>query len=164
MPCGRQDDSGMRRMQGGTAMTAARSWLLFAHCCNCCDRCALARSRHAGACVRVPWADAALTPVTLATLVTLVLTMTLVTLVLTMSFKQFEAPRSFRLSRWQPAPWLLLWLLLVAGLGPQVEAAYSCDSDADCQYEGCNDRSCSGYESYSRCNNGVWDAVCVSTA
>ena len=143
-------------------MTAARSWLLFAHCCNCCDRCALARSRHAGACVRVPWADAALTPVTLATLVTLVLTMTLVTLVLTMSIKQFEAPRSLRLSHWQPAPWLLLWLLLVAGLGPQVEAAYSCDSDADCQYEGCNDMSCSS--SSSRCNNGVWDAYCVSTS
>ena len=79
-----------------------------------------------------------------------------------MSIKQFEAPRSLRLSRWQPAPWLLLWLLLVAGLGPQVEAAYSCDSDADCQYEGCNDISCSSSSSF--CDNGVWDAGCVSTS
>ena len=52
--------------------------------------------------------------------------------------------------------------------------AYSCTSDAGCAYEGCNDRSCACSSSssncvngfwtgYSTCNNGVWDAICVST-
>ena len=56
-------------------------------------------------------------------------------------------------------------LLGVLVLAAQVDPvrAYDCTSDADCQYDGCNDISCSGYESYSRCNNGVWDAECVST-
>jgi len=55
----------------------------------------------------------------------------------------------------------LLVVLVVVDVLPRAEA-YSCSSDADCQYPGCNDRSCSGYESNSRCNNGVWDAYCVS--
>ena len=56
---------------------------------------------------------------------------------------------------------LLGTLVLAAQVGPA--RAYSCTSDADCAYATCNDFSCSGYESYSRCNNGVWDATCVST-
>ena len=55
----------------------------------------------------------------------------------------------------------LLAVLVVVDVLPRAEA-YSCSSDADCQYPGCNDFSCSGYESISACNNGVWDAVCVS--
>ena len=56
---------------------------------------------------------------------------------------------------------LLGVLVLAAQVGPA--RAYDCTSDAGCAYEGCNDRSCSGYESYTTCNNGVWDAICVST-
>ena len=56
---------------------------------------------------------------------------------------------------------LLGTLVLAAQVGPA--RAYSCTSDAECAYGGCNDISCSGYESYFRCNNGVWDAICVST-
>ena len=56
---------------------------------------------------------------------------------------------------------LLGTLVLAAQVGP--DRAYSCTSDADCAYEDCNDNSCSGYESNSYCNNGVWDAKCVST-
>ena len=55
---------------------------------------------------------------------------------------------------------LLGTLVLAAQVGPA--RAYSCTSDAECAYGGCNDLSCSGYESYSRCNNGVWDAICYS--
>ena len=55
----------------------------------------------------------------------------------------------------------LLAVLVVVDVLPRAEA-YSCSSDADCQYPGCNDFSCSGSESLSQCNNGVWDAVCVS--
>ena len=54
----------------------------------------------------------------------------------------------------------LLVVLVVVDVLPRAEAAYYCSSDADCQYPGCNDRSCSS--SSSRCNNGVWDAKCVS--
>ena len=50
-------------------------------------------------------------------------------------------------------------LVLAAQVGPA--RAYDCTSDADCAYEGCNDISCSGSSFY--CNNGVWDAICVST-
>ena len=56
---------------------------------------------------------------------------------------------------------LLVVLLAAVQVGPA--RAYDCTSDAGCQYDGCNDISCSGYESYFRCNNGVWDAICVST-
>ena len=62
---------------------------------------------------------------------------------------------------------LLGVLVLAAQVGPA--RAYACTSDAECQYDGCNDNSCSGYESHelgslaSYCNNGVWDAKCVST-
>ena len=56
---------------------------------------------------------------------------------------------------------LLGVLVLAAQVGPA--RAYACTSDAECQYRGCNDNSCSGYESYYECNNGVWDAKCVST-
>ena len=67
---------------------------------------------------------------------------------------------------------LLGTLVLAAQVGPA--RAYSCTSDAGCAYEGCNDRSCACSSSssncvngfwtgYSTCNNGVWDAICVST-
>ena len=55
--------------------------------------------------------------------------------------------------------WLLGTLVLAAQVGPA--RAYDCTSDAECAYEGCNDISCSSSSSY--CNNGVWDAKCVST-
>ena len=55
----------------------------------------------------------------------------------------------------------LLAVLVAVDVLPRAEAVYACSSDADCQYPTCNDRSCSD-ESYSRCNNGVWDAICVS--
>ncbi len=54
---------------------------------------------------------------------------------------------------------LLGTLVLAAQVGPA--RAYACTSAAQCAYEGCNDRSCSSSSSY--CNNGVWDAICVST-
>ena len=57
---------------------------------------------------------------------------------------------------------LLLGLLVVVDVLPRAEAYYSCSSDADCQYPGCNDVSCSS--SYSYCNNGVLDAYCVSVS
>jgi len=58
---------------------------------------------------------------------------------------------------------LLGVLVLAAQVGPA--RAYACTSDAECQYDGCHDVSCSGYgwETDSYCNNGVWTAVCVST-
>jgi hypothetical protein len=67
---------------------------------------------------------------------------------------------------------LLGTLVLAAQVGPA--RAYSCTSDAGCAYEGCNDRSCACSSSSSNCvngfwtgcstcNNGVWDAICVST-
>ena len=43
---------------------------------------------------------------------------------------------------------------------PDGSLGYACTSDADCQYEGCNEKPCSGYEHVSVCNNGVWDAFC----
>ena len=55
---------------------------------------------------------------------------------------------------------LLLGLLVVVDVLPRAEAVYSCSSHADCQYPGCNDISC--WSSFSYCNNGVKDAVCVS--
>ena len=68
---------------------------------------------------------------------------------------------------------LLAVLVLAAQVGParaygctsdgDCSDAFNCTSDADCAYATCNDVSCSGYESSSRCNNGVWDAKCVST-
>jgi len=54
---------------------------------------------------------------------------------------------------------LLGTLVLAAQVGPA--RAYACTSAAQCAYEGCNDVSCSSTSSY--CNNGVWDATCVST-
>jgi hypothetical protein len=54
----------------------------------------------------------------------------------------------------------LVTLVLTAQVGPV--RAYACTSDADCDYEGCNNNSCSGYERYNACNNGVWDGVCYS--
>ena len=39
-------------------------------------------------------------------------------------------------------------------------SGHTCTSDADCTYEGCSQVSCSGYGSYSSCNNGVWDPYC----
>ena len=54
---------------------------------------------------------------------------------------------------------LLGTLVLAAQVGPA--RAYACTSDAQCAYGGCNDRSCSSSSIY--CNNGVWDAICVST-
>ena len=67
---------------------------------------------------------------------------------------------------------LLAVLVLAAQVGPA--RAYSCTSDADCAYATCNDISCACSSSssfcvngfwtgYSTCNNGVWDAICVST-
>ena len=52
-------------------------------------------------------------------------------------------------------------LVLAAQVGPA--RAYDCTSDAECQYDGCHDVSCSGYEWSHYCNNGVWGAICVST-
>ena len=54
----------------------------------------------------------------------------------------------------------LLAVLVVVDVLPRAEAVYSCTSDGDCAYEGCNDRSCTSSSSY--CNNGVWDVRCVS--
>jgi len=51
-------------------------------------------------------------------------------------------------------------LVILAGLVNSVKG-YACLSDAECQYPGCNDISCS--TGPAQCNNGVWDAVCVST-
>ena len=67
---------------------------------------------------------------------------------------------------------LLGTLVLAAQVGPA--RAYDCTSDAECQYDGCHDVSCACSSSwsecvngfwtgYSTCNNGVWDAICVST-
>jgi hypothetical protein len=67
---------------------------------------------------------------------------------------------------------LLGTLVLAAQVGPA--RAYACTLAAQCAYEGCNDRSCACSSSdyrcvngfwtgYSTCNNGVWDATCVST-
>ena len=53
--------------------------------------------------------------------------------------------------------------LVTLSLMGQAHAAYSCSTKADCNYDGCANRACSGYESNSRCNNGVWDYACVST-
>ena len=57
------------------------------------------------------------------------------------------------------APCLLVVLFVAALVGSA--QAYACTSNADCEYPGCNDRSCS-YDSL-RCNNGVSDFSCVST-
>ena len=57
-----------------------------------------------------------------------------------------------------------LLIVCLAGLVNSVQGYAPCSSAADCQYPGCNDISCSGYESYSACKNGVWDPFCVSTA
>ena len=69
---------------------------------------------------------------------------------------------------------LLLVLLVAAQVGPG-RASYACTSDADCQYQGCFDNSCACPSSssdqcvngfwtgYPECNNGAWDAFCVST-
>jgi hypothetical protein len=61
----------------------------------------------------------------------------------------------------------LLGVMIVAAHVDFVHA-YACLSDADCQYAGCKDISCSWYESQlgknsssTSCNNGVWDAVCL---
>jgi hypothetical protein len=54
----------------------------------------------------------------------------------------------------------LLGVLLVAAQVGSAQA-YACTSNADCQYPNCNDMSCSS-PWYSSCNNGVWDAICVS--
>jgi len=40
---------------------------------------------------------------------------------------------------------------------------YTCKSHADCQYPTCNNNPCSGFGNYASCNNGLWDARCVST-
>ena len=53
--------------------------------------------------------------------------------------------------------------LVAFSLMGQAQAYYSCSTKADCNYDGCANRSCSGYESHSYCNNGVWDYGCVST-
>ena len=63
---------------------------------------------------------------------------------------------------------LLGTLVLAAQVGPA--RAYDCTSDADCQYNGCNDVSCAcsmvhaacvnGFWTYTTCNNGVYDAKC----
>ena len=53
------------------------------------------------------------------------------------------------------------FLVFLACLVNSVQG-YSCSSDADCQYPGWNDFSCSGAESYSDCNNRVWGAFCFS--
>ena len=54
---------------------------------------------------------------------------------------------------------LLGVLVLAAQVGPA--RAYACTSDAECDYEGCNDNGCQG--DHPQCNNGVWDVICVST-
>ena len=60
------------------------------------------------------------------------------------------------------APCLLVVLFVAALVGSaQAYQWYACTSNADCEYPGCNDMSCSASHSY--CNNGVWDARCVST-
>ena len=70
------------------------------------------------------------------------------------------------------APCLLVVLFVAALVGSA--QAYDCTSDADCQYPLCNDISCACsstssncvngfWTGYSTCNNGVWDAFCVST-
>jgi hypothetical protein len=50
--------------------------------------------------------------------------------------------------------------VLVAASQVGSAQAYSCDSDADCQYSPCNDQPCSS--SSSHCVNGKWRAICVS--
>ena len=55
---------------------------------------------------------------------------------------------------------LLGVLVLAAQVGPA--RAYACTSDAECQYDGCHDVSCA-CSWCATCNNGVWDARCVST-
>jgi len=65
-------------------------------------------------------------------------------------------------------------LAFLAGLVNSVQG-YTCSSNADCQYRGCNDKSCTCSSSDSRCingfwtgfsdcKNGIWDAECVSAA
>jgi len=65
-------------------------------------------------------------------------------------------------------------LVVLAGLINSVQG-YACSSNADCQYPGCNDLSCSCSSSdyrcingfwtgFPSCKNGIWDASCVSTA
>ena len=68
----------------------------------------------------------------------------------------------------------LLGTLVLAMQVVPARAAYGCTSAADCAYKGCNDVSCACSSSssncingfwtgYSECQNGVWDAICVST-
>ena len=57
---------------------------------------------------------------------------------------------------------VLLPVLLAAAQVGSVQAYYACMSDAECQYTGCDDNSCSGYESRTDCKNGVWDPFCTS--
>ena len=52
-------------------------------------------------------------------------------------------------------------LAILAGLVNSVQG-YACSLDADCQYPGCNDTPCSTGGTMA-CNNGVYDAICVST-
>ena len=54
-----------------------------------------------------------------------------------------------------------LFLLAAAILISPAAAYYSCSSDSDCQYPGCNDNSCSSTD--SRCVNGYWKAFCVNS-
>ena len=59
----------------------------------------------------------------------------------------------------------LLGFLLVASQVGSGHASYPCTSDADCQYEGCNDKDCSTavstHPNIGRCNGGRWDAECT---
>merc|ERR1712166_1588583 len=68
---------------------------------------------------------------------------------------------------------LLVFIVCLTGLVNSVDAVQTCSSDADCQFPGCNDISCSCSSSssncingfwtgYSACKNGVWDATCYS--
>ena len=50
-----------------------------------------------------------------------------------------------------------LSVLVAASLVDSAQAAYSCTSDSQCQYEGCNDQPCS---SPSPCINGKWRSWC----
>jgi len=55
-------------------------------------------------------------------------------------------------------------VVLFAGLINSVQGEpYTCKSHADCQYPTCNNNPCSGFGNYASCNNGLWDARCVST-
>ena len=57
---------------------------------------------------------------------------------------------------------VLQFLVFLTGLVNSVQG-HVCSKHTDCQYPGCNDRSCLGLEAYFKCNNGVWYALCVST-